>query len=350
MCCGVFNHSLDILWCKQCECLPATWHCDQDVLCRLCKAKVENAPLQAEGGEDNSKRLRSASICFGLQPTLATISQPSASDVVCDTPPVVAPDSCGDHAPLRRCSCGEEYGEHNNTRCMYCNTHFSSWCCGTCSFENGWWRVCKDCFSRRQCACGSLVTGSIKKFPDLKKQIVDRCVVCHHYRAWICADCREAGFKRRVCNSIQCSKTVASKMSSLCPRTDDARADFELDKMMQEDKRNALKVHNVVVLDLGGQPYNGDWSEYDHWYVIVPRGDCTFGELRHILIHYYRARVPKHCCFNYGIHRADDELLPEGAGPIIFNSKPFRIKDLRPWSGTDGFDMVLCSDGRPNKL
>lgn len=330
ICCGVFNQSLDILWCKQCKCYPATWHCDKSVLCKICKAKSEKAPTLAEGEEDNLKRLRSASTCSRSQQTPAMTSKDSASDAVCDTLAVVAPSSCGDHAPPLRCACGQLYNEGNVTRCHYCNTTFTPWNCRTCQEKYGLLPVCNKCFSRRQCACGSFVSGKTRFNAD----VADRCTVCHHYRAWICGDCREAGFKRRVCNSATCCNTVESKLVTLCPRSDNTRADFELDKMMKEDKRTALKVCDVGVCDLGGKRFTGDFSKHDTWTVIVPRPFCTFGELRHILIHYYRVHVPEHVCFtDGGRSRTDDELLPlPPRGIIIFNSKPPPIEVARPWS------------------
>ena len=71
--------------------------------------------------------------------------------------------------------------------------------------------------------------------------------------------------------------------------------------MVEEDKARSLRGTQVNVSKLSASTFGlspkGLVSFDCLWIVIVPKPFCTFGELRHILLHFYRIDVPEHVFF-----------------------------------------------------
>jgi len=68
--------------------------------------------------------------------------------------------------------------------------------------------------------------------------------------------------------------------------------------MVREDKARPLLVTEVYVSKLSADTLCASVKDLvslgRNWAVIVPRPFCTFGELRHILLHFYRIDVAEH--------------------------------------------------------
>ncbi len=160
----------------------------------------------------------------------------------------------------------------------------------------------------------------------------------------MCGECHAAGFRRRLCDSSACSSTVDPRNFALCPRSDVARETFELGKMRREDKARPLLVTEVFLRKLSLNTPNGAfWEPWGHlwtnlenmedlvsvdglWTVIVPKPFCTFGELRHILLHFYRIDVPVRVWFfnsdTWKMYADDEYLELHGVRNVAFWEGP----------------------------
>ena len=61
--------------------------------------------------------------------------------------------------------------------------HYRAWICGNAEMQASKKRMCNtvECFSRRQCACGSLVKGSTRKLPCMESCACSPRSGCHDH-------------------------------------------------------------------------------------------------------------------------------------------------------------------------
>ena len=216
MCCGVFNQSLELPWCKQCGCYPATWHCEKNVRCRTCKTVADNAAGAMEDDDNCPKRQRKV-----------LVSKTNGN-------------RCG-----RACECGR-LSEATVPRCVH----------PRCFRDALWCTACEDAATLAKNSCRiHAVPVDVCACGSNEKTMLTRCVHCHRSQAATCEKCKTAGFLRFACARCLAGGKAPEAHFPLdnahCTnypmkvKCDGRRQRFELDSMMSEDP-DGLRVRQCV--------------------------------------------------------------------------------------------------------